>query len=375
MSKRDYYDILGVSKNSSNDEIKKAYRKKALQYHPDRNPDNKEAEAKFKEAAEAYEVLSNEEKRGRYDRFGHAGVQGAASGGGGYSMNMDDIFSNFGDIFGGGIFGGFGGGQHRGPRQNKGSNLRIKIKLSLNDISDGIKQKKVKIKKYVACELCNGNGARDNTHHSCTTCRGSGQVTRVTNTFLGQMQSTSVCPACGGEGKTIKHKCTNCAGEGIVRDNDLVTFDIPAGVTEGMQMNIKGKGNAARRGGINGDLVVFFEEEEHKELERDENNLIYQLNLSVPDAILGFNAEIPTIDGKVKVRIEAGTQPGKILRIKGKGLPTYGGYGKGDLLVAINIWIPKTINKEEKKIFQKLKNSNNFDPKAENKSFFDRIFN
>jgi len=372
MAKRDFYEILGISKGASKEEIKKAYRKMALKFHPDRNPDNPEAEANFKEAAEAYEVLSDDSKKGRYDQFGHAGMQGASGGGGG-RMNMDDIFSNFGDIFGG--FGGFGGGQRQsGPRQTKGSNLRIKIKLTLKDIANGIENKKVKIKKYIACGHCNGTGAKDKAHEICSTCKGSGQVTRITNTFLGQMQSTSACPSCGGEGKTIKNKCPHCAGEGIIKGDDTVTFNIPAGVTEGMQMNIRGKGNAARRGGINGDLVVFFEEEEHKELERDENDLIYRLNLSVVDAILGTSAEIPTIDGKVKVKIENGTQPGKVLRLKGKGLPTYNGYGKGDLLVAINVWIPKNISKEEKKTFQKMKDSKNFNPDAVNKGFFDRIF-
>ncbi len=373
MAKRDFYEILGLTKSASKEEIKKAYRKMALKFHPDRNPDNKEAEANFKEAAEAYEILSDDNKKARYDQFGHAGMQGAAGGGG--HMNMEDIFSNFGDIFGGGFFGGgFGGGQRRGPRQNKGSNLRIKIKLTLKDIANGIENKKVKIKKYIACEHCNGSGAKDKAHDTCSTCRGTGQVTRVTNTFLGQMQSTSACPSCGGEGKTIKNKCHHCAGEGIVRGDDTVNFNIPAGVTEGMQMNIRGKGNAARRGGINGDLVVFFEEVEHDELERDDNDLIYRLNLSIVDAVLGTGVEIPTIEGKVKVKIENGTQPGKVLRLKGKGLPTYNGYGKGDLLVAINVWIPKSINKEEKKMFQKMKDSNSFAPEEESKGFFNRFF-
>lgn len=377
MAKRDYYEVLGVSKNASKDEIKKAYRKKALQFHPDKNPNDKQAEASFKEAAEAYEVLSNDQKRGRYDQFGHAGVDGAAGGGGGgFSMNMEDIFANFGDIFGGGsFFGGFGGGGRSGGRRvNKGSNLRIKIKLSLKDIAEGIENKKVKIKKYIPCEHCNGSGAEDGATETCSTCRGSGQVTEVRNTFLGQMQSTTLCPTCGGEGKVVKNKCKHCSGEGVVRGEEVVTFNVPPGVTDGMQMNIKGKGNAPRRGGVNGDLLVFFEEEEHKELERDENNLIYHLSLSVPDAVLGTQAEIPTIDSKVKVKIEAGTQPGKVLRLKGKGLPSYGSYGKGDLLVIVNVWIPKSLSKDEKKMFQKMQNTKNFNPDKESKGFFSNIF-
>ena len=378
MAQRDYYEVLGVSKNASKEEIKKSYRKKALEFHPDRNKGDKGAEAKFKEAAEAYEVLSNEQKRQRYDQFGHAGIKGAAGGGGGFSMDIDDIFSQFGDIFGsgrgggGGFFGGFGGGGGR-QRQNKGSNLRIKITLTLKDILNGIKDKKVKIKKYLECEHCSGTGAKNSDYQRCSTCSGSGYVTQISNTFLGQMQSTNPCPTCRGEGKIIKNKCDHCAGEGIVRGEDVVKFSIPAGITDGMQMNIRGKGNAARRGGINGDLTVFFEEKKHDELQRQDNNLIYMLTISVPDAILGKTVEIPTIESKVKVKIEPGTQPDRVLRLRGKGLPAYNSYGVGDLLVKINVWIPKSISKEEKRFLQKLTNSENFAPKNKSKGFFEKV--
>jgi molecular chaperone DnaJ len=376
MAKRDYYEILGVEKNSSKEELKKAYRQKAIQYHPDKNPDNKEAEEKFKEAAEAYEVLSNDDKRQRYDRFGHAGVGSAANGGGGgFTMDMEDIFANFGDIFGGGFFGGFGKSRSGGKRVTKGTNLRIKVKLTLEDIANGVEEKKVKIKKYNACSHCDGTGAKGDSFSNCSTCNGAGYVTRLTNTFLGQMQSQSTCPSCGGEGKIIKDKCPHCNGEGMTLSEEIVSFNIPAGVSEGMQMTVRGKGNAARRGGVNGDLIVIFEEEKHPELERHENDLVYELYLSIPDAILGANAEIPTIEGKVKVKIDAGTQPGKILRLRGKGLPSYGNYGKGDLLVRVNVFIPKNITKDEKKLIEKFQKSPSFEPSnaQQDKSFFDKV--
>jgi molecular chaperone DnaJ len=377
MGKRDYYDVLGVSRSATVAEIKKAYRKMALKYHPDKNPDDKEAEEKFKEAAEAYEVLSNEEKRARYDRFGHDGVRGAGGGFGGGGMSMDDIFSHFGDIFGGHFgFGGGGFGGRSGRRHvNRGSNLRVKVKLSLDEIAHGV-EKKIKLKKYVACKACNGTGARHGSSYTtCPTCRGTGQVTRVTNTFLGQMQTTSTCPQCGGEGQIITDKCEVCHGNGIVRNDEVITINIPAGVAEGMQLSLSGKGNAAARGGINGDLIVLIEEEPHPELTRDGNNLIYDLYISFPDAALGTSVEIPTVDGKVRIKLPSGTQGGKVLRLKGKGLPDINGYGKGDLLVNVNIWTPKHLSKEEKRLLEKLQKSDNFVPKptSQDKSYFERM--
>ncbi|MFO7828815.1 MAG: molecular chaperone DnaJ [Bacteroidales bacterium] len=387
-TKRDYYEILGISKSASQDEIKKAYRKQALKYHPDKNPGDKEAESKFKEAAEAYEVLRDPDKRSRYDRFGHSGVGGAAGNGfGGGGMTMEDIFENFGDIFGnafGGSFGGFsgfggfgGGTRQRSRRVNKGSNLRLKVSLSLKDIAHGV-SKKLKVNKYVACDSCGGNGAQDASSYStCSTCRGTGQVTKVTNTFLGQMQTTSTCHVCGGEGKIITSKCTKCHGEGIVKGTEVISIDIPAGVGEGMQLNVSGKGNAARRGGVNGDLIILIHEEKHPELIRDGHDLIYGLYLNFSQASLGDTVEIPTVDGKVKIKIDPGTQPGKILRLRGKGLPEVNGYGKGDLLVNINVWIPKNLSKEEQKIVEQLGNSENFkpNPNANDKTFFEKMKN
>ncbi len=377
MGKRDYYDVLGVSRSATVAEIKKAYRKMALKYHPDKNPDDKEAEEKFKEAAEAYEVLSNEEKRARYDRFGHEGVRGAGGGFSGGGMSMDDIFSHFGDIFGGHFgFGGGGFGGRGGRRRvNRGSNLRVKVKLSLNEVANGV-EKKIKLKKYVACKACNSTGARHGSSYTtCPTCRGTGQVTRVTNTFLGQMQTTSTCPQCGGEGQIITDKCEVCHGNGIVRSDEVISINIPAGVSEGMQLSLSGKGNAAARGGVNGDLIVLIEEEPHPELTRDGNNLIYDLYISFPDAALGTSAEIPTVDGKARIKLPPGTQGGKVLRLKGKGLPDINGYGKGDLLVNVNIWTPKHLSKDEKRLLEKLQKSDNFAPKptSQDKSYFERM--
>ncbi|HPW89788.1 MAG TPA: molecular chaperone DnaJ [Paludibacteraceae bacterium] len=365
MEKRDYYEVLDVSKSASADEIKKAYRKKAIEYHPDKNPGDKAAEEKFKEAAEAYEVLSDPQKRQRYDQFGHAGM-GNAGGFSGGGMNMEDIFAHFGDIFGGhfgGSFGGFGGfGGSRGQRVNRGSDLRVKVKLTLAEIATGV-EKKIKVNKYVSCSHCGGNGARDShSTKTCDTCHGSGHVTQVQRTFLGQMQTQSVCPTCGGEGKIITEKCTHCSGEGVVRAEEVITIKIPAGVAEGMQLSMQGKGNAARRGGINGDLLIVIEEEKHPELIRDENDLIYNLLLSLPMAILGGTVEIPTVDGKVKVKIDKGTQPGKVLRLRNKGLPDVNRYGTGDLLVNIGVYIPETLSSEEKKVIEKLDESSNFKP-------------
>jgi molecular chaperone DnaJ len=363
-SKRDYYEILGVSKSASDEEIKKAYRKKAIQFHPDKNPDDKEAEEKFKEAAEAYEVLSNSEKRQRYDQYGHAGVGGAAGGGfGGGGFSMDDIFSQFGDIFGGhfggGGFGGFGGSRG-GQHVNRGSNLRVRVKLNLAEIAKGA-EKKIKVRKHVSCQHCNGTGADGgNAFTTCNTCRGTGTVTRISNTILGRMQTQSVCPDCQGEGKTITRKCSHCQGEGILQQEEIISINIPAGVAEGMQLSMSGKGNAARRGGVNGDLLIVVEEEKHPELIRDENDLIFNLLLSFPTAALGGTVEIPTIESRVKVKIESGTQPGKILRLRGKGLPSVNGYGTGDLLVNISVYVPEALSRDEKKLIEKLEESENF---------------
>jgi molecular chaperone DnaJ len=378
MAKRDYYEVLGLSKGASIDDIKKAYRKQALKYHPDKNPGDKQAEEKFKEAAEAYEVLSNPEKKSRYDQFGHAGV--GASGGGGFNMTIDDIFSQFGDIFsdfGFGGFGGFGSSRRSARHVNKGSNLRVKVKLNLQEIAAGV-QKKIKVNKYVTCTECGGTGARDsNSYSTCTTCGGAGQVTKVTQTLLGHMQTTQVCPSCNGEGKRIEHKCTNCYGEGIVKENEVISIKIPAGVAEGMQMNISGKGNAARRGGISGDLLVLIEEEKHPDLIRDNNDLLYNLYLSITQAALGTAIEIPTVNGKVKIKIDPGTQPGKILRLKGKGLPEVDNYRHGDLLVSVNVWIPKSLSRDEKKLLEKLSDSPNFTPNPgkSDTSFFEKTRN
>lgn len=379
MAKRDYYEVLGVDKSASADEIKKAYRKEAIQYHPDRNPGDKEAEEKFKEAAEAYEVLSNPDKRARYDQYGFAGVDGAAGGGGfgGFGaggMSMDDIFSMFGDIFGG--RGGFGGGSAQ-PRQRRyrGSDLRVKVKLSLKEISTGV-EKKFKLKKYVQCSHCHGTGAEGTGGvETCPTCRGTGSVTRTQQSIFGMMQTQSVCPQCGGEGKIIKNKCKECDGEGIVYGEEIVTVKIPAGVAEGMQVTINGKGNAGKHNGVPGDLLVLIEEEKHPELIRDESDLIYNLLLSVPTAALGGTVEIPTIDGKAKIKIEPGTQPGKVLRLRGKGLPTINSYGyntgTGDLLVNVSVYIPEKLNKEERQALEKWQESESFKP---NMTLKEKIF-
>lgn len=370
MAKRDYYEVLGVAKDATADEIKKAYRKMAIQYHPDKNPGDKEAEEKFKEAAEAYDVLSNSDKRARYDQFGHAGMSGAAGNGGpfGEGMSMDDIFSMFGDIFGGrgggfSGFGGFGGGGQQ-QRMYKGSDLRVKVKLDLKEIANGA-EKKFKLKKYVPCTHCHGSGAEGNSGtETCETCKGSGSVIRTQQTILGMMQTRTTCPTCNGEGKIIKNKCKECAGDGIVHGEEVVNVKIPAGVAEGMQLSMSGKGNAGKRNGIPGDLLIQVQEEPHPELIRDENDLVYNLLLSFPTAALGGTVEIPTIDGKAKVKIDPGTQPSKVLRLRGKGLPRMGGYGVGDLLVNISVYVPETLNKEEKSTVEKLDKSENFKPSA-----------
>lgn len=380
--KRDYYEILGVSKSASVDEIKKAYRKVAMQFHPDRNPGDKAAEDKFKEAAEAYEVLSDAQKKQRYDQFGHAGVGGASGGGfGGGGMRMEDIFQNFGDVFGddmfSSFFGGGGGGQRARTRGtgSRGSNLRVKVKLTYEDIIKGA-HKTIKVKKYVRCETCTGSGAKDKSSvQTCSTCGGSGQVRRVQSTFLGQMQTVTTCPGCNGDGTMIANKCGSCKGEGRVYGEDTISIDIPAGVQEGMQLNVSGKGNIGERNGMPGDLLVVIEEEKHPELIREGLNVLYDLHLSFPDVALGKEVEVPTIGGKAKIKIPAGTHAGKILRLKGKGFPSVNSYEKGDQLININVWTPQHLSSEEKTILEKMNSSNNFTPNASksDKSFFDKI--
>lgn len=383
MSKRDYYEILGVSKSAAADEIKKAYRKVAMQYHPDRNPGDKAAEEKFKEAAEAYDVLSDADKKAKYDKFGHQAFAPGMGGGSGFSstnVNMEDIFSHFGDIFGDDAFGSFfgGGGRRSGgsrARGVRGSNLRVKLKLTFEEISKGV-TKNIKVKKYVPCTTCNGSGAKDKgSVQTCNTCGGSGQVRKVTNTFLGQMQTVTTCPTCNGEGTMVTAKCTTCKGEGRVYGEETVSVDIPAGVQQGMQLSMSGKGNAGERGGAAGDLIILIEEEPHKELQRDGLNVAYELHISFPDAAFGTNVEVPTIDGRAKIKIPAGTQSGKIFRLKGKGFSEVNGYHRGDQLIHVNVWVPQNLTAEEKQMLQKLSDSANFQPqpgKGE-KSFFDKV--
>ncbi|MBO5313776.1 MAG: molecular chaperone DnaJ [Prevotella sp.] len=381
MAKRDYYEVLGVSKTASEDEIKKAYRKIAIKYHPDRNPDNKEAEEKFKEAAEAYDVLHDPQKRQQYDQFGFDGPMGGGGFGGfgGGSFSMDDIFSMFGDVFGGrGGFGGFGGGQHR-PTQHRGSDLRLKVRLSLQEISTGV-TKKFKVKRDVQCSHCNGTGAEAGSgSETCPTCHGSGVVTRTTQSMFGLMQTQSVCPTCGGEGTVIKNKCKECGGNGVVKGEEVVEIKIPAGVAEGMVVNVPGKGNAGKRNGIAGNIQVYIEEEPNDTFIRDENNLIYNLLLDFPTAALGGNVEIPTIEGnKVRIKIEPGTQPGKTLRLRGKGLPAVQGYGRGtgDLVVNISVYVPKELSKDEKKALEQMLKSDNFKgDNATKRTIFQRFRN
>lgn len=379
--KRDYYEVLGVEKNANADEIKKAYRKAAIKYHPDKNPGDKEAEEKFKEAAEAYDVLSNPDKRARYDQFGHAGMSGAAGGAGGFGggfggFSMEDIFSQFGDIFGGHFGGGFrssGGGR----TVNRGSDLRIKVRLTLQEIAEGV-TKKLKINKTLACEQCGGTGAKDSSSYStCSTCNGSGYVVTMQNSFFGRMQMQSVCPTCGGEGKVITAKCDKCGGEGTTRGQEVVEIKIPAGVGEGMVLTVSGKGNAARHGGVNGDLQVLIEEEPHPELLRDGNDLIHNLNITVTTALLGGTVEVPTVDGRAKIKIAPGTHAGKVLRLGGKGLPDVNGYGRGDELVVVDITIPDRLTKEERKLVEQLAELPSFQ-KAEsvkNQNIFERMKN
>lgn len=372
MAKRDYYEILGLSKNATAEEIKKAYRKMAIKYHPDKNPDDNEAEAKFKEAAEAYEVLSNADKKARYDRFGHAGMGGASGGGGfgGGGMSMDDIFEQFGDIFGGAFggsgFGGFGGRSRGRQPVYKGSNLRVRVKLTLEEVANGV-EKKMKIKRQVPAEGV--------SFKTCPTCGGSGQTYRVTNTILGQMQTASACPTCNGVGKSIDKRPAGADEYGMIRKEETVSVKIPAGVSEGMQLKVAGKGNAGPMDGVNGDLIVVIEEEKHAELERDGNNLHYELYISIPDAVLGTKADVPTVNGKARIKLDPGTQSGKILRLRNKGLPSVEGYGHGDLLVHINVWTPKHVSAEHQAAFEKMQNDPDFvpNPGKGDKSFFDKV--
>lgn len=383
--KRDYYEVLGVAKTATAEEIKKAYRKKAIQYHPDKNPGDKEAEEKFKEAAEAYEVLSDPQKRQRYDQFGFAGMSGAGGFSGG-DFSMQDIFAQFGDLFeswgmGGGGFSSFfgGGGSRGGQRVRRGTDLRVKVRLTLEEINSGV-EKKIKVKKLVECKQCHGTGSADGSGgETCPTCKGSGRVVRTQRGIFGMMQVQEACPTCHGEGKIIKNKCSHCSGEGVVRDEEIITIKIPAGVSGGMQIPVQGKGNAAPRGGVPGDLLVLVEEEEHKDLVRDGNDLIYNLLLDMPTAILGGQVQIPTLTGDVKITITPGTQPGKVLRMRGKGLPIIDQYarqyGTGDLLINVGVYIPEKLSKDEKKLIEQLQNSPNIVPgSADKKNFFKNLF-
>ena len=383
--KRDYYEVLEVAKNATPEEIKKAYRKKAIQYHPDKNPGDKEAEEKFKEAAEAYEVLSDPQKRARYDQYGFAGMGGAGgfSGGG---MSMEDIFSHFGDIFQGAgfdigdigeMFMG-GGGRSRGPRVRRGSDMRVKVHLTLEEIATGC-EKKIKVRKLVQCKDCNGSGSADGRTETCPTCKGSGRTIRQQRGIFGMMQVQSECETCGGEGTIIKNKCPKCGGQGVVRDEEIITITIPAGVMGGMQLTVPGKGNAAPHGGVNGDLLVLIEEDEHKDFVRQESDLIYNLLLDMPTAVLGGQVQIPTLTGDVKITITPGTQPGKVLRMRGKGLPRidqYGrNYGTGDLLINVGVYIPEKLSKDERALIEKLQDSPNIAPgAADKKNFFRNLF-
>ena len=383
MAKRDYYEVLGLSKNATDDEIKKAYRRIAIKWHPDRNPGDKEAEEKFKEAAEAYDVLHDPQKRQQYDQFGFEGLSGGGFGGfgGGGGFSMDDIFSMFGDVFGGhggfgGGFGGFGGGQRA---QQRGADLRIKVTLTLQETATGT-TKKFKVKKDIACTHCHGTGAENGSgSETCPTCHGSGVVTRTTRTMFGMMQTQSECPTCHGEGRVIKNKCHECGGTGVVKGEEVVEIKIPAGVAEGMVVNVPGKGNAGPRGGINGNIQVYIAEEPNDTFVRDGNDVIYNLLLDFPTAVLGGTVEIPTIEGsKVKIKIEPGTQPGKTLRLRGKGLPAVQGYGSGvgDLVVNISVYVPKTLSRDEKKAIESLRGSDNFlGDKETKRSIFERFKN
>lgn len=372
MAKRDYYEVLGVGKSATDKELKKAYRKLAIKFHPDKNPNNKEAENKFKEAAEAYEVLNDPNKKARYDQYGHAGLEGGGFGGGGFGgggMNMDDIFSQFGDIFGSSF-----GSSRGGRRRSKGSNLRVRVKLTLEEISTGI-EKKIKIQKNVGCDDCNATGAENGNLNTCKQCNGAGQTAQIVNTPLGRMQTTATCNGCGGQGQTATSACRTCSGQGVVKKPEEVSINIPAGVEDGMQLSVSGKGNMAPRDGIAGDLIVVIEEIPHETLKRDGKNLHYDLYISYTDAVLGSEPQIQTISSKVKIKLEAGIQSGKILRLRGKGLPSVERYGNGDLLIHVNVWTPQELTKDQKKFFESCRKDSNFtpDPDKNNKSFFDKV--
>ncbi len=383
MSKRDYYEILGVSKDASEADMKKAYRKLAMKYHPDRNKGDADAETKFKEAAEAYEVLRDPQKKARYDQFGHAGVNGQGGFGGGVEFDMEDIFSRFGDIFGGGFFGEdiFGGGRTRsrgGRRQpgTPGSDMKIRMPLTLEEIAFGT-EKTLKVKKQVTCDTCDGTGAASNSDfETCGTCNGMGEVRQVTRTMLGQMVNVQPCPTCQGEGRIIKNKCKTCSGEGRIKGEETIKVSIPSGVSNGNYITLRGQGNAGRRGGQAGDLIVLIEEKEHEDFVRDGNNIYYDLGLSIPDAILGSEQEVPTLKGKAKLRIEPGTQPGKLLRMRGKGIIGLNNSGEGDQFVRVNVYMPKNLSADEKKAIESLKDSENFSASnqtKEEKGFFSKM--
>lgn len=382
MAKRDYYEVLGVSKNADESAIRQAYKKLAMQHHPDRNPGDKTAEEKFKEAAEAYEVLSDKDKRAQYDRFGHAGVSGQGGFGGQGGMTMEDIFEHFGDIFGemgGSPFGEFFGGSRTRKggtgRGQRGANLRIKVTLSLEEIATGA-TKRIRVNKHVVCDTCHGSGAKDSgSVQTCATCRGSGYVRQVRNTFLGQMQTTTACPTCNGRGQVITANCTKCKGEGRVFGEETIELEIPAGVAEGMQLSMSGKGNAGMNGGPNGDLIISISEKKHEHFQRDGQNLIYDLYLNFADAAIGTSVDVPTIDGAVKIKVPPGTQAGKIFRLKDKGLPAVQGYGKGDQLIHVNVWTPKKLTDEERKLLEKMRDMPNFQPQPgkSEKGFFERM--
>jgi molecular chaperone DnaJ len=379
VTKRDYYEVLGVSRSASADEIKKAYRKVALQYHPDRNPGDKAAEDKFKEAAEAYEVLSDPAKKSSYDRFGHQGVKGTGGGSAPGGMRMEDIFEHFGDVFSEFGFDSFFGGRGRGRTQQRGvrgSNLRIRVKLSLQEMAEGVR-KNIIVKKYATCGTCKGSGAKDSgSFDTCNTCHGTGHVTRVTSTFLGQMQTSQTCPTCHGDGRIITAKCPACRGEGREYREEKMQIEIPAGVSEGIQLSMTGKGNAGERGGPAGDLIIQVEEIPDEHLKREGNDVVYELYLNIADAAMGTKVEVPTIDGKkARIKIEPGTQAGTLLRLKGKGFPAINGYGRGDQIIHVNVWTPKNLSSEEKKLLEKLRASENFKPKPgkSDKGFFERV--